>query len=334
MATSADTFIRAIRHTNDLVLEYIRTPPTYEQVDFLLKVFSSGITGDFVRLKTFYEAFCEKMGFSYLNELLSNWNKIRFDNFLDEKQMAERGWKDFKLKQIIVTNGGTFWQLNDGILEIILENPNLVDNTDFIISSKIWRGLYDYQLYKYSHYYSKFNFCGREDLKYFAYNLHNKTGIPDHFWNNPLIRPHMLSDPYLKDCIIPLLSTDIPYLKSPSDSSLSTRVDSLIDELKTIEKKSDTSKLIEIIGNLERRIEDLERKDHSSTVSLDPIPSAPPIDYHSLYLEQKRKVEELEKIISEKETSSPFITKTVIDSMKLEEHFWHSLQKRINISCC
>lgn len=355
MSTSAESFIRAIRHTNDLILEYSTISPTPEQLEHLYKTLINGCPKkEFYETRLFVQNFMTNEGLGYLFDLLTNWNKVL-------------GIKDECIGEL------------SNILDCILQSPLLISE---IIHLKFWRALYDFKWYgvqfidsttfctrdyliKFSDietfddrgefiYFKKcsnsfrndcgqFRFIGKKSSSFkntsvfdYRYEKHftDYHGIPEYFWNNPLIRPHMLSDPYLKDCIIPLLTSDIPYLRSTSENpDLEVRMDSLVDEISTLKKKTDTLKLLEIIGNLERRIEDLERKDHSTAVS-DPIhiPSAPPIDYHRLYLEQQEKIKEFERIISSKEEpSSPFVIKVVIDSMKLEERFWHSLQKKINL---
>jgi len=142
--------------------------------------------------------------------------------------------------------------------------------------------------------------------------------------------------PVKRLCVCLKYIDNVKYFSKTDFTILSTKVETLSDQLlilqKQLEKTTNTSKLIEIIGNLEKRIEDLERK---PTVL--PEPTAPSIvDYHKMYMDQLLKTQELEKTVEELKTkdSDPIAythskTKEVIDSMPLEEHFWHSLQKKI-----
>jgi hypothetical protein len=146
-----------------------------------------------------------------------------------------------------------------------------------------------------------------------------------------------IKGPTKRLCVCLKYMDNVRYFSRTDFAILSSKVETLSDQLlilqKQLEKITNTSKLLEIISNLEKRIEDLERK--PTTL---PEPTAPSIvDYHKMYMEQLLKTQELEKTLEELKTkdSDPVAythskTKEVIDSMPLEERFWNSLQKRIS----
>jgi hypothetical protein len=79
MSVAAETFIRAIRHSNDLITEYIsRGEMTWNNIEFLFNTLVEGQPKpEFYKTDAFMEAFNAGGGFKHLGKLLSNWNNMK-----------------------------------------------------------------------------------------------------------------------------------------------------------------------------------------------------------------------------------------------------------------
>lgn len=87
MAAAAEIFIRSIRHTTDLLDEYIsRESATIDNILFLYTTLNEGQPKpEFYNTDKFVENFISGRGFQYLSQLLSKWNEVKSSLFVEIK---------------------------------------------------------------------------------------------------------------------------------------------------------------------------------------------------------------------------------------------------------
>lgn len=188
-----------ISEVRDYVNRYKSFSPIYQETNQVLELFKFSYLTIYTRSD--YLLFIEEGGLNLLREILSNWNKVKMDYFkYDESSKAYYtkpgldlwGFERDRLR----------WKLCDRMLSnLVLNNGEPLNERAIphIISSEIWRGFYDYKHYDQN----PSSFPPHSNASLYA-----KTGIPICFWENPEIHRHMVTDSYLKDLSIPILTSD------------------------------------------------------------------------------------------------------------------------------
>jgi hypothetical protein len=216
MSAAAETFIRSIRHANDLICDYvIRGDMTWDNIQFLFTTLVEGQPKpEFYKTDAFMEAFNSNNGFKHLGKLLSLWNNMRSSHFLYIKPGETLQSKTYygSLGSLIIPLSNVCGNSSKIILHnsahnhyhILSMKPKHVNNTDGILSTNgSWIPSSQSILYHEIILEILKNPINHHTIivSKFWRNLYDYMwlDIPKVLWDNVEIRNCMMRDLYIKD---------------------------------------------------------------------------------------------------------------------------------------